>query len=490
MVRRLVVGFLLVVGLALPAVGRAQSVSPRAPGPRSQAIVTPVPSATASQVISLPTNKTEVMRVNQTVGKIAVSNPAIVDAVALTDHSFYILGKAPGTANISIYGSNSELLSVLDVVVGVDVEGVKAALHAVMPNEKIEVRSVNDSIALSGTVSAAGKINDAIAIAQRFLAEKAIVINNLAVGSYQQVMLQVKVAEMSRSLTRALGFKPALGVGRASSSSGSIGNAATGLTPEYSNPAIGLTTLDPVDTTRFAVGLANVVTGNFSLNYAIDALDQKGAVKILAEPNLVAMSGDTANFLVGGEFPVPVAENNSGTGPVITIVFKPFGVSLAFTPTVIGDGLINLVVAPEVSQIDTTTAPVTVNGFTIPGISTRRARTTVELRDGQSFAIAGLIQSDFTDTIKQLPGIGNVPILGALFRDSSFQRDESEVVIIVTPKLVRPAPEGALASPTDSFVAPSDAEMFLKGLPESTSSGVSPAAAGGGLTGPYGHIIR
>ncbi len=201
------------------------------------------------------------------------------------------------------------------------------------------------------------------------------------------------------------------------------------------------------------------------------------------------MSGDTASFLAGGEFPIPVAQTQGiGGVPTITVEFKAFGVSLAFTPTVIDGDLINLVVAPEVSQIDRTIS-FNLNGLFIPGIATRRAKTTVELRDGQSFAVAGLLQSDFTDQIRGIPFLADVPILGALFRSPQYQRSETELVIIVTPKLVQPAPAGTLIAPTDSFVPPSDAQFFIMGRTENPDSGLTPFP-GGGLTGRYGHIIR
>jgi len=349
---------------------------------------------------------------------------------------------------------------------------VKAALHESIPDENIEVRSVNDTIALGGAVSSPAKANEAVTIAQKFLPEKQTIINNLSVRGAQQVLLEVKVAEMQRSITRDLGFKPFLRAGNAKTSN------------------FTFTTLDKVDTARLASVAGNFVSGNVTLSMLIDALEQKGAVKILAEPNLVALSGDTANFLAGGEFPIPVAQSTGGTTPTITVEFKSFGVSLAFTPTVIDKSLINLAVAPEVSQIDKQTAVVISNGFLIPGISTRRARTTIELRDGQSFAIAGLLQSDLNDQVRQIPGLGDLPIIGALVRDSQFQRNETELVIIVTPHLVRPAPADTLVAPTDSFVPPSEADMFWKGQVEGAGSGMAPESTGGGLTGRYGHIIR
>ena len=466
-------------------------------------VVSPQKAVQARQSLNLPINKSQVLRVTEPVSRIAVGNADIADAQPLSDQEFYVLGKSVGTTNLSVYGHDNRLLAVIDVIVGIDTEAVKAALHSLLPGERIEVRAVNDSIALSGTVSSPGKLAQAVEIAKRFAdASKGAsaggagganvetkVINDLHVKGTQQVMLQVKVAEMQRNVTKQLGFLPAFNVRNPSGGNQPfpVGQSGSGLSTPVSNAAGFATSPDLTSTlTSFMVAAATAVSGNFAFNATIDALEQKGAVKVLAEPNLVAMSGDTASFLAGGEFPVPTNETNSSGVPTITVQFKPFGVSLAFTPTVVGDDLINLVVAPEVSQIDKTTAPVVVNGFLIPGISTRRARTTVEVRDGQSFAIAGLLQEDFADQVKQIPGFGDIPVLGALARDSNFQRNEVELVIIITPRLVHPAPANTLKAPTDSFVVPSDADIFLNGKPE----GPALPSTGGGLAGQYGHIVR
>jgi pilus assembly protein CpaC len=224
----------------------------------------------------------------------------------------------------------------------------------------------------------------------------------------------------------------------------------------------------------------------------IQSLESRGIARRLAEPNLVALSGDTASFLAGGEFPIEVAQSGAtATGTAaITIEFKEFGVALAFTPTVLDDGLINLVVEPEVSALDFSVAR---NG--VPGLTTRRASTTVELRDGQSFAIAGLLQDDFTDTIEQLPLLGEVPVLGALFRSSQFQKNETELVIIVESHLVKPAPIGSLATPADNFIPPSEPDIWLFGRVEAPGSGIPregglAAQGAGGIGGHYGHIIK
>ncbi|MBF0372799.1 MAG: type II and III secretion system protein family protein [Alphaproteobacteria bacterium] len=421
-------------------------------------------------------NKSQVVRLDQPFRELSVGNPQIADVLPLTNRSVYVLGKALGTTNLSVYGPRKELLAVLDLVVGHDVGGIKTRLNDLMPGEPIEVRAVNDSVVLSGRVSSPQIAGRAAQVAERFAPGK--VTNLLEVNGSQQVMLAVRIAEVSRSVARELGIKPSFILG--------------------GEDFFAFDTLDTLDLNRFATALGHWTTPFVTLDLLLDALEEKGVVKILAEPNLVAMSGDTANFLAGGEFPVPVARNTDDDGDVtITIEFKQFGVSLAFTPTVVGRDLINLVVSPEVSQIDRQNA-VTLSGFMIPGLSTRRATTTVELRDGQSFAIAGLLQSDFSDQVRQLPGIGDVPVLGALFRSSEFQRRESELVIIVSPRLVRPVESNMLAAPTDGFLPPSDLDLFLMGRVEAPASAMArPVSArralgpqGGGIEGQYGHIVK
>jgi pilus assembly protein CpaC len=460
-----------IVALAAMTAAVGTSMAQQTPQP-ARAVITPQRAVQPTSSMFLPLNKSQTLRVSEAVTRITVGNAEIVDAAVLSDHEFYVLGKATGTTNISVFGENNRLLAVVDAVVGTDVEGVKAAFHAMMPDDKVEVRAINDSIALSGTLASPAKVAQAIDVAKRFT-DKDKVINNLRVTGTQQVMLQVKVAEMQRNVSKSFGFKPFLSVGKTNSATNPTG--------------FSVSTLDPVNLGNFALAVGRVVSGNFAFTEALDALEEKGAVKILAEPNLVAMSGDTANFLAGGEFPVPVSQTTNSGVPTVTVEFKPFGISLAFTPTVIDRDLINLIVAPEVSQIDKTNA-VSFNGFVIPGIQTRRAKTTVELRDGQSFAIAGLLSSNFTDTMRGIPGLMDIPIFGALARSSDYQRNETELVIIITPKLVQPASAGTLVAPTDSFVPPSDAAIFLMGKTENPDSGLSPR--GGGLTGKYGHIIR
>lgn len=471
-----IVTLLMLVGAASP--GLAQQVQQGAPTkptkPRPERVVVPERAIEALGV-SVAVNKSQVLHVDRPFTDLAVGKSDIADVIALTNQSVYLLGKTIGSTTLSIYGPSHQLIAVINVVVTPDVGEIKAELHQILPNERIEVRSANGSVILGGLVSSAEAAGKAVEVAQQYATGK--VVNMMTVKGTQQVMLAVKVAEMDRTVARDLGIKPSVLLGK------------------NSNSSFNVTTLDTVNTNAFASGLLNWSTGFLNLSTLIDALEQKNLVKILAEPDLVALSGDTASFLAGGEFPVPEVQSSTGTLPTVTVEFKQFGVSLAFTPTVIDSNLINLVVAPEVSQIDTSNA-VTVSGFSIPGISTRRARTTIELRDGQSFAIAGLLQSNINDQVRQLPGLGEVPVLGALFRDTTFQNQETELVIIVTPSLIKPAPAGNLAAPTDTFIPPSTADLFFKGDVEEPGSGLPGArralgaSTGGGFDGQYGYIIK
>jgi pilus assembly protein CpaC len=299
----------------------------------------------------------------------------------------------------------------------------------------------------------------------------------MEVTGNQQVMLAVRFAEVSREVIKQLGVNTDFLFANGDIAvAGSFGDV----------PAI-----DPLSFGSAAFALQ---TGDVALNLVLDALEQRGVVTTLAEPNLIALSGDTASFLAGGEFPIPVEQDNDGG---ITIEFKPFGVSLSFTPTVIGDDLVNLELFTEVSDIDPTTA-VQIDQLSIPGLTTRRARTTVELRNGQGFAIAGLLRDDFEDTVRSYPILGDVPVLGQLFRSSRYRLDQSELVVIVTPYLVRPAAPIALLTPTDLFQAPTDAEMFLEGREFGERAGYDPSnsadrlgrSAAAGIVGPHGYILR
>ena len=428
----------------------------------------------------VPQHQSQILRLDQPFTSLSVGQPKIADVLPLTDRSIYVLGKETGTTNLTIYGRNNNLLAVVDLIVSLDAAGLKRRLFELMPDEKIEVRPADGALMLSGTVSSSTRLSQVLSVAKQYAPDK--VTNLLTVRGSQQVLLAVRFAEVSRSVVKDLGLNTQLAGDRFSIRTGN---------------ALVASAIGAINPLAFATGAAQLTPGKLTLDLLFDALEQKGAVRTLAEPNLIALSGDTASFLAGGEFPIPVASSpNAATGvQTVTVEFKPFGVSLAFTPTVLGDGLINILVAPEVSKIDPNNT-IIVAGFRLPALQTRRAKTTVELRDGESFAIAGLVQNDFQDTVRQFPILGDIPILGALLRSSNFQRNETELVIVVTPHLAQSVPPGALMTPADRFVLPSDPELFLLGRTESHKSGMTQGSevlnrsGAGGIEGRYGHIIK
>ena len=445
--------------------------------------------------LDVPVNKSQVIRASRPFVKALVGNAEIADILPMTNRSLYVLGKKIGTTSLTMYDGRNNLVSVIDIAVGPDVVSLRRQLAELMPNEKIGATVSNDSVVLAGTVSSGPAIERARQIAATYAPEK--VVNMLSVGAAQQVMLEVRFSEVSRSVGKQIGLNHSYLGDKAYGSVGGLAGQSTQLTkgtlPKITNttptingvpsgPTIGkiedigssITRINPSPqvatdllTNVFGIGALAYSIGNLQLFSTLDALERKGLVKTLAEPTLIALSGETASFLAGGEFPIPVLQNAGGAGSQqggtgITIEFKPFGVSLAFTPTVLDDGVISMIVAPEVSSIDSS-ASIAINGIVIPGLLTRRAKTTVELRDGQSFAIAGLLRNDFSDTVRQLPLLGSIPILGALFRSTGYQKDQTELVIIVTPRLIKPMRPEDVRLPTDRVENPNELDLFLRG---------------------------
>ena len=413
----------------------------------------------------VPINKSQVLQLDVPFADLLVGNSEIADVLALTDRTVYILGKALGSTSLTIYGREKNLIAVLDLVVSPDIEALKARLFEIMPDEKIEARTANGAVVLSGTVSGNTTMDKILAVSERFA--PGLVTNLMSVEGSQQVMLRVRFIEVKRSILKNMGFNFKIFEGDFSFTSGNTFASNTALAD------FG------------AVALTGGTLGAVGIDALLNALESKGLTKTLAEPNLIALSGDTASFLAGGEFPVQTVSEDQ-----TQIEFKPFGVRLSFTPTVLDNGLINLIVSPEVSSVDFSVA---VGGT--PGLTVRRATTTIELRDGQSFAIAGLLQDDFSDTIEQIPLLGEIPILGALFRSSQFKKNETELVIIVEAHLVKPAPIGSLATPADNFIPPSESDIWLFGRIEAPGSGIPregglAAQGAGGIGGHYGHIIK
>jgi pilus assembly protein CpaC len=413
-------------------------------------------------MLDVPLNKSQVVTADKAIARAMVGNADIADVMPLTDRSIYVLGKTMGTTSLTLYDSGGRVLSVIDVSVGPDVRSFTAQVARLIPGQDIAASISGDSMVLTGLVSDPGAVDKAMRLARTYAGDK--VVNMLSVGSSQQIMLEVRFAEVRRSVGEDIGVS-AFAASKGGSFSAAIGSGAQ-LVPDP-DTGEGILRLGAI-TNSFGVFRKSFTLGDLNIDAVLDAMETKGFAKTLAEPTLVALSGEKASFLAGGEFPVPVVQSgNIGTGTggqALTVEFKPFGVSLGFTPTVLGDRTINLRVEPEVSSIDPA-ASVTLNGITIPGVQTRRASTVLELRDGESFAIAGLLQQDFKTNVSQVPLLGSIPILGALFRSTEFQKGETELLIVVTPRLVAPIKPEQVKLPTDRVNDPKAADTVLMGEP-------------------------
>ncbi len=426
----------------------------------------------------VPINMSQVIELDGPYDEVSIGNPEIADVVPLTTSSIYIFGKQFGTTSLTVTGSQGQVMAVVDLVVSFNIDELKQQLHELVPGHRFEVRPAHDGLVLSGQVSSTAALDRALAIASRYAPDR--VTNLVEVTGSQQVMLAVRFAEVERSVVKQLGFTNALAVN--GNDVQSVIASGDGIT---SSPA------------SFAIVDIAATIGDVTIDALLDTLEDKGVIKTLAEPNLIALSGDSAQFLAGGEFPIPVGRDEDDDGGVdITIEFKAFGVSLSFTPTVLASDFINLELFTEVSEIDPNTS-ILVDDLVIPGLKVRRAETTIELGDGQSFAIAGLLEENFEDAVRQFPILGDVPVLGTLFRSSAWKSGQTELVVIVTPHLVRPVQASALLSPDELFDPPTPAELFLMGQTEGRSRpgegrGAAPPGlvSAAGIVGPYGYILK
>jgi|KBSSwiStaDraftv2_1062776.scaffolds.fasta_scaffold27202_3 pilus assembly protein CpaC len=392
--------------------------------------------ATASRVINVPKNKSLAFQLDLPASRIVVAQPQTAQIVATTDHSFYVRGKALGATNLLVYGDHGRLMDVIDVRVGYDAAALQGDLAAALPGEKIAVRNLGEGLILTGEVSTTGVAARAKAFADRFAPEA--VTSALTVRASQQVILEVRIVEAGRSAMQDLG-----------------------LHVTASGPRFDLSTGGGLISASQPAGLLHIrgFAGSATIDTTLQALEEKGTIRTLARPNLTALSGEKSSFLAGGEFPYPVPTGKD----VVAIEFRPFGVTLNFQPTVQENGLIRLQVAPEVSQLDPRNS-LRISGFDVPSLTVRRASTTVELRGGESFAIAGLLQQDYLNTVRQIPGVGDIPVLGALFRSARWKRDETELLIIVTPRLATADDFVAQPkTPLDDGHEPSAIDMFLTG---------------------------
>ena len=420
---------------------------------------------THTAMVTVTIGKSQDVRTGSSFVDVMVGDPDVADVNPLTDHTLSILGKKIGTTRVSVYAEGKKLIGIFDVEVNYDISRLTNELKRNFPGSRLHASSVNGRIMLSGEVTDAATLDKAVIIAKQFSPD---IINTVSVLSPQQVMLEVRFVELSRTAGRELGVQWNVFNRYATANIGS------------QQPAGNLPLQPPANSNAFPVGeaagvlsgaspfgfaIGRILSGSTTIDVALNALEQKGLARSLAEPNLVALSGDTASFLAGGEYPIPVA----GSFGQVTVDYKKYGVGLAFTPTVLNRGLINLKIEPEVSQIDTTHNIAVSTGVTVPALIVRRASTTIELRDGQSFMIGGLLQTNNQNQLDQLPWLGTVPVLGALFSSKSYQQNQTDLAIIVTPHLVRPTrPGDEVRTPADDSVPANDVDYFLLGKTELT----------------------
>jgi pilus assembly protein CpaC len=435
---------------------------------------------TPSQKLNLTVGKSTILQSPEPIKRVSLASPEIADAMVLTQYQIYLMGKAPGLTNLSLWGTDDNVTAIVDLDVCPDLSRLKEVFYKLLPEEKdIKVTATHDHITLTGTVSSASTLSQILSLAGPYAPmdqqKKPKIINLLEVAGVHQVMLEVRVSEMSRSLLRRLGFN----FNYITSNGASLGlgmlNKLTSL-PAAGFPSSGIRVSDSVN------AIFRFMDDGTTWTVFIDALKEEGLLKVLAEPTLITLSGKTASFLAGGEFPIPVPQSTGGGGTTITIEYKPFGIGLNFTPTVLANKKIGLQVAPEVSDVDFTNA-ITTSGFVVPALITRRVSTAIELADGQSFAIAGLLKEDVREIVSKYPVLGDIPILGSLFRSSSFKKNETELIVIVTAHLVKPLDLTKQTLPTDAYVEPDDFEFYLLG----TIEGKKGLPKKGGFEGDFGH---
>ncbi|MGQ0663782.1 MAG: type II and III secretion system protein family protein [Pseudomonadota bacterium] len=421
-----------------------------------------------SELIALPVAKSQVLRLPDEVRDVMVANPEIADVVMRSPAMAFLVGRKIGDTNVYFFNARGQQVRHIVVRVEMDLTALKAALKQLIPNEKIEATAANQSVVLTGSVGSATAADSARQVARQFVQSDETVINLLQVRGDQQVLLRVRVAEMSRQVVKELGL-------------------STNAVFQFGSPRLqqfditsGIARADQFGTIAATIRFNALER----LTSTIQALERTGLVKILAEPTLTAVSGETANFLVGGEFPVPVPQQQT-----VTIQFKQFGIRLNFTPVVLSAGFLSLKIATEVSQL-TERGQVVLGGFTIPALTVRRAETTVEMPSGGSLVIAGLLQNDIRNTMQGFPVLKDIPILGALFRSAEFQRDETELVIAVTPLLVRSADPNEIAFPTDGFGAAHDFDMFVLGRLHAVYKRPGPSPGTLPVRGPIGFILE
>ena len=441
-------------------------------------------AARPSETVNLSQGTGAMVRLSSPMSDVFVANDAIADVQVRSSTQLYVFGKSRGETTVYATGANGRVVYAANIRVGNNISSVGEMLNLAMPEANIQATPMNNLVLLTGTVSSPTDAEEAQRLVQAYVGEGTQVVSRLRSAVPLQVNLKVRIAEVNRSLIKEIGINllsrdssggTLFGIGRGNA--GKFGSPAIpGVGGAPGTPATGTTFNQIIGGTT--LGLAGHILGLDVLG-SLDLLETDGLVTTLAEPNLTALSGETASFLAGGEFPIPVSQALGS----VSIEYKQYGVGLAFTPIVLADGRISMRVRPEVSELSNEGA-LKLNGYDVPAITTRRAETTVELGSGQSFMLAGLLRNANTNNIEKAPFLGDLPILGALFRSTKYRRSETELVIIVTPYLVRPV-SNQLASPTDGYRAPTDAQRVFLGQSYSGQSGPAsvPVTAAPGLSG-------
>ncbi len=451
------------------------------------ALLATAPNAFASSKDALfyvPINRSELVTTSANMAEVIIADPEVADVYVHGRNKVSVIGKMIGQTTLRIFDSNNRLIRSMDVVVTYDLPAIRRALNEFLPNERIGVELVNTRIALTGSVSSAESAATAVEIAEQFVTGKldaagaqtrrvydrdqdnaSPILNLMKITAGQQVMLRIRIGEIQRTALKNLGVNlQAINSGTSGFTIGTGGGRLGGTDPITNNSIFQFGQFAAAADAFSAIGVTQRA-GNTNFSGVVEALERDGVLKILAEPNLVALSGEQAEFLAGGEFPIPVPQDGGTT----TVEYRPFGVALRFTPVVLSEDRIRIQVQPEVSEISNERTFRPVDGsYTAPSLVTRRASTTVELAPGEGFMIAGLIRDNIATQIDELPGAGDIPVLGALFRSTAFQRNETELVIAVTPYLVDPSRAGDIKLPTDEFRPASFLESALFGALAST----------------------
>ena len=486
---RVVLAAILSLPLAAPPAGAqspapAPAAAPAAPKPATARI----DEGGRGQPITLTTTKARQITMPVDVRDVVVADPTVADVLIKTPRLVYLIGSKVGDTNAIFLDAQGRQVLKLDIRVNRDLTALRTALTDLVPGSDVKVETLGQDLVLSGDVPTAGGADSVRQLARRFVDKDEALVNMMKVTGSQQVVIRVKVAEVQRTVTKRLGFDFAdLGrhfvLGLANATAGvtavtSVGNALT-----TSNTVGGISSLFNDSTGHYGIIGLNNFGHNGQYSTAIEALEQNGLLKILAEPNLTAISGEPASFLAGGEFPVPTGRDQNNN---ITITYKPFGVSLAFTPVVLSNGRISLRVSTEVSELSTEGA-IILGTISLPSLAVRRAQTTVEIPSGGSLMLAGLLRNDAANTVRGLPGLKDLPVLGALFRSNNFLTNETELVVIATPVIVNPSTPTAMTAPTDGFSPPTDLDIFFLNSLYARYGG---GRASGRPERPVGYIMR